>query len=262
MDFGQVFRFVDDNLVSVKSTTGDPELAAADSWLVEEGRIRSLGMHFDRFAEWALQASPQSGEILPRFFNSVIEALPETGRWFPRIELHSELSQDQFFLRLRPAPAQLGEIVLWTLPEADPRRYPRIKGPDLSLCMQLRRRAQLHHADEAVLLDAEGFIREGALSSLVWWRDQTLCAVDDETEWLPSVTRNEVFQIADSLGITTRFEKVTPNDLSGLEIWALSSLQGIRPVSAWIENTVADANLQRLEQFQRRLRLFASVPSL
>ena len=128
--------------------------------------------------------------------------------------------------------------------------------------MQLRRRAQLHHADEAVLLDAEGFIREGALSSLVWWRDQTLCAVDDETEWLPSVTRNEVFQIADSLGITTRFEKVTPNDLSGLEIWALSSLQGIRPVSAWIENTVADANLQRLEQFQRRLRLFASVPSL
>lgn len=261
MDFGQVFRFERSELVEVKSTTGEPVLAAADSWLVEDSRVRSLGLHFDRFARWAIDSSPNCAAKLPDFFESVIEATPQSGRWFPRVELHGELDENQLFFRLRPAPVQLGEIILWTLPEPDPRTQPLRKGPDLSLCMQLRRRAQLHQADEAVLTDNDGFIREGALSSLVWWRGETLCGVDDSIPWLESVTRTEIFQIAQSLGIETNFEKVKPVDLFDREIWALSSLQGIRPVSGWIGGSVAATNKQRLENFQRRLRLLASVPS-
>jgi len=123
--------------------------------------------------------------------------------------------------------------------------------------MQLRRKAQLHGADEAVLLDGAGHVIEGALSALVWWRGDVLCAPDDRTTWLPSITREEVFAIAASMGIQTRLEHAKPADLVGLEVWALSSLQAIRVVNNWIGLGSPLGPATHLETFQKRLRLYS-----
>lgn len=261
----QFFRFDGTSLIECQDSVSETRLAVADSFLVEAGRVRSLAAHEHRFSQWVAASSPAMSAQLDAFFAAVRAAIPQTGRWFPRIELHisdgsdAHLLGDSLFLRLRTAPAQLGEIALWTLDEPDPRLHPDVKGPDLSLCMQLRRKAQLHGADEAVILDESGFLTEGALSSIVWWRGEVLCAPDRQNIWLASITRDEIFEIARSLGYQTRLEHVKPSDLVGLEIWALSSLQGIRAVSDWVNLGSPVGKSTHIDKFQKRLRLLGSA---
>jgi len=260
-DHGQFYRFTSGGLVPVtKETSGEVHLAAADSWLVVDGRVLDLDGHFQRFATWVTASHPILKDQLDEFLAAVREALPRQGSWFPRIEFHSDVEpKGAFYLRLRQAPELLNEITLWTFPGPDPRSNPKLKGPDLSLGMQMRRNAKMHGADEAILLSSEGFVLEGALSSIVWWRGDVLCAPDDSLPWLPSITRKLVFEIAKQMGIDTRLEKSKPADLVGLEIWALSSLQGIKPVSAWIGLGSPVGKASHLEAFQRRLRLLAKA---
>lgn len=264
---GEFYRYTGAELLRSNILLDEVRLAAADSWLVNEGKVRSLQAHFDRFSHWVEAVAPQLLPSLPNFFELVREALPATGRWFPRIELHlasdptdTEFGdfEDALYLRLREAPEQLGAITLWTLDEPDPRAQPLVKGPDLSLCMQLRRRAQLHAADEAVLITDAGLVAEGALSALVWWRGDVLCAPEQAVPWLPSVTRQEVFGIAQQMGYQTREEAIRPADLVGLEIWALSSLQGIRWVKDWVNLGAPVGAPVHFDAFEKRLRLLAS----
>jgi branched-subunit amino acid aminotransferase/4-amino-4-deoxychorismate lyase len=235
------------------------QLAVADSWLVENGRARNIDAHFERFGNWVAAVSPDCAPSLQAFFDAVRAQIPKDGRLFPRIEFHAEAPAPNYlFLRLREAPEQLGDITLWTLPEPDPRQNPTVKGPDLSLGMQMRRNAKMHGADEAVITNAEGFVLEGALSSLVWWRGDKLYSSPDQLPWLPSVTRQEVFAIAQQMGFETATERVKPADLVGLEIWALSSLQGIRVVSEWIGLGGPVGKAVHAEAFSKRLRLLST----
>lgn len=236
------------------------KLAAADSWLVDDGKIRALDLHFARFRNAINLVSPEHLSYLERFFDSVLQVLPRQGRWFPRVEFHADDdSKHHLHLRLRTAPELLNTVKLWTLDESDPRVSPTIKGPDLSLGQQLRRRANLHGADEAVLLNSKGIVLEGALSSLVWWRDDVLCAPPDSVPWLPSVTRSLVLDIAKQSGFSTREELVTVNRLNQLEIWALSSLHGIRVVTDWDDLPDGPRFGEHFDAFNRRLRMLSSA---
>lgn len=260
----QFFCFRDGNLSEVTETGFcENNLAAADSWLVEDGRVRALDRHFDRFERSLSAISPSHQPLLLSFFDSVIAAIPSTGRWFPRIEFHAdEQAQHHLHLRLRPAPELQETVTLWTLDEPDPRVNPMVKGPDLSLGQQLRRRANLHGAEEAVLLDSGGHILEGALSSLVWWRDGVLVAPPSSLPWLPSVTRELVFEIAVQSGFEVGEEVAKPSQLNCLEIWALSSLHGIRLVTAWDDLPDGPARGEHVDTFNRRLRMLStSLPS-
>jgi len=124
--------------------------------------------------------------------------------------------------------------------------------------MQMRRNAKMHGADEAVLVDSSGFLLEGALSSIVWWRGERLFSVPDELPWLPSITRQEVFSIAEQMGIQTGTERIKPADLIDLEIWALSSLQGIRVVSDWVNLGGPVGSARHFDAFSKRLRLLST----
>ena len=253
---GAFYRFQAGALVPCQDEVDEVRLAAADSWLVDEGRVRNLDWHFERFTDWVTQADPIVALGLPEFFEAVVQSLPLEGRWFPRIELHLEaVGESALYLRLREAPEPAREIVLWTYPEPDPRANPTVKGPDLSLGMQLRRKAIVHGADEAVLVDSDGYIAEGALAAILWWNNDVLCAPNDSTNWLPSVTRREVFEIAHQAGFATRLEHVRPADLVGLEIWALSSLHGIRPVVDWLDLGGPVGAPKHFDSFEKRLRL-------
>ncbi|NBS61364.1 MAG: hypothetical protein EBT26_04895, partial [Microbacteriaceae bacterium] len=182
------------------------------------------------------------------------QQIPRTGRLFPRLELRGEQAPI-LSLIVREAPAQLGPATLWTYPDPDPRLDLTVKGPELALGTELRAQAQEIGADEAILLTKDGEISEGALSSLVWWRGDLLCAPGNEIPWLESVTRTEIFTIATSMNIKTRYEHVTPEDLVELELWLLSSLQGIRPVVNWLGVSDTFAEGSHIQQFERRMQM-------
>ncbi|MEO0024652.1 MAG: hypothetical protein RL196_1093 [Actinomycetota bacterium] len=257
----EFYRFTSGKLERVSETGVEVQLAVADSWLVEEGRVRNLNAHFARFARWVMAIDAQTEDQLADFFEAVTEALPVEGRWFPRIELHVEAPAGQrLHFRLRTAPELSPTLLLWAFEEPDARNNPVVKGPDLSYGMQLRRKAKLHGADEAVFVTPEGFINEGALSSLVWWRDDVLCSTSNDLAWLPSITRDEVFSLARDCGNETKLELATAKSLARLEVWALSSLQGVRPATGLLigDERVEFATPTRAEAFQMRLRMLSA----
>jgi hypothetical protein len=256
---GDFYRLESGELKPVLDSSSEVQLKVADSWLVDDGRVRSLSAHFERFGSWVMSEDSGQQQYLPGYFAEIKRLLPRIGRWFPRMEYHGEQPNGRrLYLRLREAPAKIESVALWTYPEPDPRNKPHVKGPDLSLCQQLRRHANMNGADEAVITDSRGFVAEGALSALVWWRGNVLCSSDDQTNWLPSITRQEVFSIADQMGFESRVENVKPSDLAKLPIWALSSLNGIMPVRSWVGVADELPESVNLESFSKRLKLLGT----
>ena len=256
---GDFYRLENAELKPLIVSGPEVQLKVADSWLVEDGAVRSLQAHFDRFANWVIAEDPSQQSLLAGFFAEVKRLTPREGRWFPRIEYHGEQEpSDRLHLRLRMAPEQVESLVLWQYPDADPRQAPLVKGPDLSLCQQLRRHANMNGAGEAVITDSGGFVAEGALSALVWWRGNVLCSSDDKTAWLPSITRQDLFQLASQMGIETRVENIKPEDLVKFPIWALSSLNGIVPVTSWVGLAQELPTSAQLEPFTKRLKLLST----
>jgi hypothetical protein len=256
---GDFYRLENAELKPLIVSGPEVQLKVADSWLVEDGAVRSLQAHFDRFANWVIAEDPSQQSLLAGFFAEVKRLTPREGRWFPRIEYHGEQEpSSRLHLRLRMAPEQVESLVLWQYPDPDPRQAPLVKGPDLSLCQQLRRHANMNGAGEAVITDSGGFVAEGALSALVWWRGNVLCSSDDQTNWLPSITRQDLFQLASQMGIEARVENIKPEDLVKFPIWALSSLNGIVPVTSWVGLAQELPTSAQLEPFTKRLKLLST----
>lgn len=249
---GDFYRYVEDGLESVDIALAD-SLTAADSYLVSSGMARSLMRHFERFAG-SIQDDPVTTSQLAGYFNAVLAATPDSEDWFPRLEYRSSQPLGQrLFLRMRPAPERTETCTLWTSDERDGREQPRVKGPDLSLCQKYRRVANMHGADEAVLVDQDGFISDGALSSIVWWEGDVLVGPDESTPWLPSVTRELVFELASQAGYESLVARRRPEHLADCEVWSLSALQGIRAVTSWGDIPIASPRLYK--PFAKRLAL-------
>jgi branched-subunit amino acid aminotransferase/4-amino-4-deoxychorismate lyase len=219
-------------------------LLVADSWLVEDGFARAADRHWARFGASCLRAGADAAE-LARFRAVATEAVPASGRWFPRVEL----TADGLAVRLRPAPAQAltARVVVG---DGDPRTRPRTKGPDLELLIGLREAAR---ADEVLLTDAAtGALREGALSSLLWWEDDALCTTPDE-HTLPGVTRALLLDLARAEGVEVRTRSPLPAQLAGREVWLTSALHGIRAVSEWLAPEQPAGEPLRAPQWRARL---------
>lgn len=250
---GDFFQFRSGELIPVDVALAD-NLTVADSFLVLDGTVRAIDKHFERFAG-SIESELTKAQ-LPDFFSQFIDSIPRKGEWFPRIEYRaSQPEGERLFSRIRPAPELTETVQLWSLDEPDPREQPQVKGPDLSICQRLRRKANLNGADEAVILSDDGYIADGALSSILWWRGETLCAPDHTTTWLPSVTRSLLLKIATQAGYETKVERAKPADLAGCEIWSVSALQGIRSVVSWGDIPVGMATHKK--SFTKRLSLFA-----
>ncbi len=250
---GDFYQFVEGELSPLEMALDDA-LTVADSFLVQNGTVRALDRHFARFASSI--SDERTRRQLPGFFASAVAVIPHSGDWFPRLEYReSQPAGQKLFLRIRTAPERTESVRLWTLADRDPRTNPAVKGPDLAICQQLRRAANLHGADEAVLVTEDGFIADGALSSIVWWENETLFGPDDTTPWLPSITRELVFELASQAGYQTNQRRARPAELAGCEVWSLSALQGIRAVEAWEGVAVVPARLT--SPFSKRLAMLA-----
>jgi len=236
-------------------------IEAADSWLVTEGTVLALDLHRTRF-----MTSIPRGRYLQldpgAFWTASLAAIPRTGNWFPRVELRLQLLSPQLLLRLREAPELRRSIVLTTHHGRDPRGSPRFKGPDLEAMTRLRTIAQKSGADEAVLLTPQGFVADGSTTSIAWWRGDALCVPSDDIDRIDGVTLRSVIALATALGIDILHESVRPEELDGLEVWALNSLHGIRIVTSWVDGPATAEKPGRVTSWQKRLdALRKPIPS-
>jgi branched-subunit amino acid aminotransferase/4-amino-4-deoxychorismate lyase len=219
-------------------------LAAADSWLVVDGRARAVDRHWARFGETCREHGVEP-DALAALRARVEGAVPSKGRWFPRVELHAD---GELAVRVRPAPPREPTVVAWIADVPDPRRAPRRKGPDLDRLAALRQRAAAHGAGEAVLADADGRLLEGAFTSLLWWEGETLWAVPDDAPILPGITRGLLIELAGAVEL----RRPEPRDLAGRETWLVSALHGIRAVTRWVGGP-EPGEASRAATWQRRL---------
>jgi branched-subunit amino acid aminotransferase/4-amino-4-deoxychorismate lyase len=222
-------------------------LAAADSWLVNGGRARFLDAHRDRFlAACASRGQPDG----PAFWAAATDSLPREGRWFPRAEL---TAAGTLRLRIRPAPPLGRELAVRLADQPDPRREPRIKGPDLPALGRLRDRAVRAGADEVLLTTHDGIMLEGATTSLLWWEQDELCVPDPALPVLPGVTTLGIQRHARAAGVTVRPERATIARLAGRETWLVNALHGIRPVVAWPGESFPAGSAPRVASWKRWL---------
>ena len=55
---GDFYRLESCELKPVIDSTSEVQLKVADSWLVDEGRVRSLSAHLERFGAWVIKEDP------------------------------------------------------------------------------------------------------------------------------------------------------------------------------------------------------------
>jgi branched-subunit amino acid aminotransferase/4-amino-4-deoxychorismate lyase len=226
---------------------GTGNLLVADSWLVQDGAARAYDLHWQRFLRSVGEHGVTRRQV-DAFRAEVTAALPRAGAWFPRIELVD--APTRLVFRLRPAPPLRRTARAWVADVTDPRMRPTIKGPDFPALQRLRNRAQRLGADEAILLDRDGHVVEGAFSSLLWWDRDELRTRPDNDPILPGVTRRLVLEQAARLGLPVRYMRATPADLAGCEVWITSALHGIRAVTDWVPPRGTPAAAPHAQQFQ------------
>ena len=205
------------------------DLLAADSWLVDDGRVRAVERHWARFeatcrehgvepdALAELRAARRRERCRPAGAGSRASSCAPTAS-----------SPSRCVRRLAREPT----VVAWVADVADPRREPRRKGPDLERLAALRERAAAHGAGEALISDADGRLIEGAFTSLLWWEGETLCAVPDDAPILPGITRALLLELARDRGTPVAQRRPRPQELADRETWLVSALHGIRVVTA------------------------------
>ncbi len=223
----RVFRWADGSVVEEQWC--DPHAGSvrvADSWLVVDGCAVSMARHLERFMT-SLAAVDPTLDVRP-FVGDAVAMIPAVGRWFPRLEAIDYGDGAMLRFHLREAPDALTDVTLATA-HRDPRTQTNVKGPDLAALGALRRELNI---GEAVILD-DGFIAEGAWSSIAWWADDTLHVVDPLIPRLPSVTELTIRDHAELIGARVVTARIRPQDLEGSEVWTLSALHGIRVATAW-----------------------------
>jgi branched-subunit amino acid aminotransferase/4-amino-4-deoxychorismate lyase len=236
------------------------EVLVSDSWLLDSGRVLALDVHEARFVASVQAHDAARGEEAALFFAAAVDAVPDEGAWFPRVELVEGAHSPEFRLLLREAPSRAESARLVTA-DHDPRTRPLVKGPDLDRLEALRAAAHAAGADEAVIVTPEGLVVEGNYSSLLWWRGDTLCVVADDLPRLPGVTERALVTLATALGVEVVPDLVAPEELDGLEVWIANSLHGLRIATTWVDGPSLAEEPGRLRLWRSRLATLARPAS-
>ena len=150
--------------------------------------------------------------------------------------------------RKKPAP---GELVITVAPYIPPRwinksgvsavistirrnsfsPLPRWKNLNYLESRLAREEARSRNADEAIFLDQNGFVAEGAMTNLFLVGKSTLFTPPTQSPILPGITREIVMELAIGLRIPCRGKKLRPSDLYRAgEIFLTNSLIEVAPV--------------------------------
>jgi 4-amino-4-deoxychorismate lyase len=86
--------------------------------------------------------------------------------------------------------------------------------------------------DDVLYVSADGYVLEGATSTVVWRDGNVLATVPDSTGILPGTTAAHLLSRADELGLTAELRMSVPGDLVRAEgVWFCSSVRGAAPVT-------------------------------
>lgn len=114
----------------------------------------------------------------------------------------------------------------------------RIKSANYLDNILARAEARRHNAQEAIMLNTDGFIAEGSMSNIFCVAGGRLITPDENSGILPGVTRRVVIELARAAGLPALVRQVAPAELAGAEeIFLTSSIMEIIPV------TVCDGRL-------------------
>lgn len=229
------------------------EIRVVDSWLVADGRVLAFDAHERRFGTACRLLAGVEADHTRQFLLAAMARVPRVGRWFPRAELIDVAGNPRLQLRIRPAPPPGNSVRLWISPSLDGRANPAVKGPDLDWLAAQRKAAVAAGADEAVLLDPDGRVLEGSTTSILWWREGTLCAPPEDGRLLPGTTRGVLVDAAGAVGVPLSSYNPRPAELAGLEVWAVNALHGIRPVTAWSGTGIVPGPANRAPRWQAYL---------
>ncbi|APT92853.1 hypothetical protein CPHO_08100 [Corynebacterium phocae] len=176
------------------------------SFAVRDGRAIRPDLHWRRLG------------LNPRIW------VPEVGNYFPQVRVYRSTAH----YRLRPQPPLRTGTALWLA--QDPRNLPHLKGPDFTAQLKLRAQALSHGADDAALV-ADGFIREAANASLIFFRGDELIQAP-ESLVVDSVTVRAAVEAG--LIPAPRRERVPVGER--LPAVAVSALHGFTPVTSWTDS--------------------------
>lgn len=104
-------------------------------------------------------------------------------------------------------------------------------------------------ADEALLLNADGYMAEGTSSNLFWVKGGVICTPPLAAGILPGVTRSVVFEFAAKLGIPVREKNIRLRDLGRMDGVFLS-------LTSWgiVEATLLDGKGVKRSELTQRVR--------
>jgi branched-subunit amino acid aminotransferase/4-amino-4-deoxychorismate lyase len=95
-----------------------------------------------------------------------------------------------------------------------------------------RAEADVEGADEALLLNSDGYVVEGSTSNLFWIKNGTVCTPPLPSGILPGVTRAVVVELCGKVGLNVREENIGPAELRKMDGTFLSlSSSGIAEVA-------------------------------
>ncbi|NIA02269.1 MAG: hypothetical protein GWP15_02715 [Nitrospirae bacterium] len=107
------------------------------------------------------------------------------------------------------------------------RSLPEVKSISYIASYLSHKRAEKKGYFDAILIDKNGEVYEGAYSNLFWFEKDTLCTRKDEV--LPGITRDTIFKISP---FKIKFKKIKLSQLKKRkEIFLTTSVKGIVPIT-------------------------------
>jgi branched-subunit amino acid aminotransferase/4-amino-4-deoxychorismate lyase len=95
-----------------------------------------------------------------------------------------------------------------------------------------------------LLVSEDGYVIEGATTSLLWWDGNVLCVPDQEQDALASVTAGVIVEEARAQSIPGETRRVRPDELIGYETWLVNALHGIRRVRTFVDGRRTRSSVQ------------------
>jgi branched-chain amino acid aminotransferase len=213
---------------------------------ITHGRPLWWEHHMERFlngAEFLKLTLPWSPAKLREFAARLIQenALPEsvlrvtlTRGSGPRGYSVKEANCPTLAMTLQPLPVcvtsvRLAVASLRVLPENP---IAKIKSVGKLTQILARAEAQMLGADEALLLNAKGFVAECAASNVFWLENGRVCTPPIESGALAGVTRRVVLDMCAEKQIPTGEEQIKPAELFGVDgVFLTNSVAGIIPAT-------------------------------
>ncbi len=242
---------------------------------VTNGRPFRLAEHVDRMRTGASELGLQAGIPAASIWQSIIDQLHRrerlrtailyaqvTGGTTARFHLALDQPLPCFFAYLRsfefPAPADAARgVAAITVPESRWQRC-HLKTAMLLPAVLAKREATERGAAEAIFVGRDGYVNEGASSTVFAVKSRVVTTPPRTQRTLPGISSIVVQEICAELGIPVRVQPVTLSDLATAdEVFLASTTMLLMPVSRLDARLLSGGSagplsLQLAYHFQRR----------